>query len=120
MGPKGVHLEKDNVFNSQAYAAGAPAITISNDPSSATAAAAAGGTGSTTNAGAYPAAAQPSTSSTYGNGQSMYGGVHGTQNPYGISGTDPTATPSGYSVGRHSMPHFSQGSVNQIPRKAGM
>ncbi len=35
VGPKGVHMEKDNVFNSQAYAAGAPSVTISNDPSTA-------------------------------------------------------------------------------------
>ena len=103
VGPRGVHLEKDNVFNSQAYAAGAPAITISNVPSSA---AAAGSTGSTAAAGTYPAAAQPSTSSTYGNGQSVYGSSQGAQNGYGSSSTDPTATPSGYSVGRRFMPHL--------------
>lgn len=100
VGPRGVHLEKDNVFNSQAYAAGAPAITISNDPNSA---AAAGSTGSTAAAGTYPAAAQPSTSSTIGNGQSVYGSSQGAQNAYGSSSTDPTATPSGFSVGRHFM-----------------
>ena len=91
------------MFNSQAYAAGAPAITISNDPNSA---AAAGSTGSTAAAGAYPAVAQPSTSSAYGNGQSMSGSSQGTQNAYGSSVTDPTATPSGYSVGRRFMPHL--------------
>lgn len=118
VGPRGVHLEKDNVFNSQAYAAGAPAITISNDPNSA---AAAGSTGSTAGAGTYPAAAQPSTSSTSGNGQSVYGSSQGVQNAYGSSSTDPTATPSGYSVGRRFMPHLIlQASFSRVQEKAGM
>ena len=85
VGPRGVHVEKDNVFNSQTYAAGAPSITISNDPS-----AAGSSSGSTPYSGAV---AQAPSASTYQNTQS-------TQPMF----TNQAATSSGYGAGTPSPP----------------
>lgn len=80
VGPRGVHLEKDNVFNSQAYAAGAPSVTISNDPS---AAAGAGG-----GQAAYSGASQPSSSSgAYQNDQSTQSGYGSANQAAAYSGS---------------------------------
>ena len=84
VGPKGVHLEKDNIFNSQAYAAGAPAITIGNEPSTS------GGSSSSSSQPAYSGASQTAPSSGSQNSQT-------TQNAYGSTSQAPTT--SGYSTG---------------------
>ena len=90
VGPKGVHMEKDNVFNSQAYAAGAPSVTISNDPSTASS------SGSQT-AYSGTAAAQAPTTSTYQNSQN----TQSTQSTN--SRTNQAATSSSYSAGVHCL-----------------
>ena len=90
VGPKGVHMEKDNVFNSQAYAAGAPSVTISNDPSTASS------SGSQT-AYSGAAAAQAPTASAYQNSQN----TQSTQSTN--SGSNQAATSSSYSAGVHCL-----------------
>ena len=85
VGPKGVHVEKDNVFNSQAYAAGAPSVTISNDPSTAS---------SSTSTAYSGAAAQAPSASTYQNSQNTQGTYSSTNQAASSSGAgmqSPTA-----------------------------
>ena len=98
VGPKGVHLEKDNIFNSQAYAAGAPAITIGNEPStsggssgsSGSSSSSSGSSSSSSSQPAYSAASQTAPSSGSQNSQT-------TQNAYGSTSQAPST--SGYSTG---------------------
>ncbi len=115
VGPKGVHVEKDNVFNSQAYAAGAPAITIGNDPGAASSSSASTGTAysgavaqaptastaqtgqnaasSSSSAAANPSGmAQAPSASTYQNNQNNAGSSNSAVNP-GATAQAPTASP---------------------------
>lgn len=86
VGPKGVHVEKDNVFNSQAYAAGAPSITIGNDPSA---------TSSSLSTPYSGAVAQAPSANTYQNNQN-------TQSTY--STTDQAASSSSSGAGTQGPP----------------
>lgn len=105
VGPKGVHVEKDNVFNSQAYAAGAPAITIGNDPSAA----------SSSSSTAYSGAvAQAPSASTYQTNQNTAGSSNSAVNSGGAA-----QAPSASSIQNNQNTQSAYSATNQAASSTG-